>query len=78
MYNDQKANGALIRENQNANNKVQQKHKNITGLKLRFTVTEKRKLREVVRKRGKVPLYPYSTPKIQNCEIVDWLNGVLL
>ena len=39
--------------------KVQKKYKNITGLKLRPTVTQKRKLREVVRKRGKVPLYPY-------------------
>ena len=29
------------------------------GLKLQPTVTEKRKLREIVRKRGKVPLYPY-------------------
>ena len=42
---------------------VQKKHKkNITGLKLRPTVTQKKKLREVVRKRGKVPLYPYSHP----------------
>ena len=39
--------------------KVQKKHKNITGLKLRPTVIEKRKLRKVVRKRGKVSLYPY-------------------
>ena len=29
------------------------------GLKFQPTVIEKRKLREVVRKRGKVPLYPY-------------------
>ena len=33
-----------------------------TGLKFRPTITEKRKLREVVRKRGKVPLYPYFHP----------------
>ena len=33
-----------------------------TGLKLRPIVTEKRKLREVVRKRGKVLLYPYFHP----------------
>ena len=39
--------------------KVQKKHKNITDLKFRPTVSEKKKLREVVRKRGKVPLYPY-------------------
>ena len=32
------------------------------GLKLQPTVTEKRKLREVVRKRGKVLLYPYFHP----------------
>ena len=32
------------------------------GLKLRPTVTEKKKLREVVRKREKVPLYPYFHP----------------
>ena len=38
--------------------KVQKKPKNITGLEIRPTVTEKRKLREVERKRGKVPLYP--------------------
>ena len=62
MYNEQKANGTLIRENQNANNKSQKKHKNITGLKLRPIVTEKRKLREVVKKRGKVSLYPYFHP----------------
>ena len=42
--------------------KVQKKHKNITDLKLRPTVTEKRKLGKVVRKRGKVPLYPYFHP----------------
>ena len=33
-----------------------------TGLKLQPTVTQKTKLREVVRKRGKVPLYPYFHP----------------
>ena len=42
--------------------KVQKKHKNITDLKLRPTVSEKKKLREVVRKRRKVPLYPYFHP----------------
>ena len=42
--------------------KVQKKHKNITSLKLRPIVTEKRKLREVVRKGGKVTLYPYFHP----------------
>ena len=42
--------------------KVQKKYKNITGLKLRPTVSEKRKLREVVKKRGKIPLYPYFHP----------------
>ena len=62
MYNEQKTNGALTRENQNANNKNVEKCKNITGLKLRPTVTEKRKMREVVKKRGKVPLYPYFHP----------------
>ena len=43
-----------------------------TGLKLRHTITKKRKLREVVRKKGKV------SPKVQNRENVDWLNGLLL
>ena len=42
--------------------KVLKKCKNITGLKLRPTVTKKRKMREVVRKRGKVLLYPYFHP----------------
>ena len=42
--------------------KVQKKHRNITGLKLRPTVTQKQKLRKVVRKRGKVPLYPNFQP----------------
>ena len=42
--------------------KVQKKHKNITSLKLRPTVIEKRKLREVVRKREKVPLYLHFHP----------------
>ena len=49
-----------------------------TGLKLRPTVTRRRKLREVVRKRGKVLCIHISTPKLWNCEIVDWLNGLLL
>ena len=64
MYNEQKANGALTRENQNAYNKSAENHKNITGLKLRLTVTQKKELREIVRKRGKVPLYPYFHPQI--------------
>ena len=42
--------------------KVQKKHKNITGLKFRPIVNEKRKLREVVRKRVKVLLYSYFHP----------------
>ena len=42
--------------------KVQKKHKNIVGLKLQPTIIKKRKLREVVRKRRKVPLYPYFHP----------------
>ena len=42
--------------------KVQKKHKNVTGLKDRPTVREKRKMRKVVRKKGKVPLYPYFYP----------------
>ena len=42
--------------------KVQKKHKNITGLKFRPIVNEKRKLREVVRKSRKVPMYPYFHP----------------
>ena len=41
---------------------VQKKHKNITSLKLRPTVTQKKKMRKVVRKREKVPLYPYFHP----------------
>ena len=56
--------------------KVQKKHKNITGLKLRPTVSKKRKLREVMRKRGKVPLYPYFPLMLQNYENVSWLNGL--
>ena len=59
--------------------KVQKKHKNITSLKFRPTVTWRRKLREVVRKRGKVPLYPYSPPppspntsKLQELTLVEW------
>ena len=42
--------------------KMQKKYKNITGLKFRPTVSEKRKLREVVRKKEKIPLYPYFYP----------------
>ena len=57
---------------------MQKKHKNITILKLRPTVTKKRKLREVVRKRGKIPCTHISTPKVQNCENVFWLSGFLL
>ena len=139
MYNEQKANVLWQERIKMLITKVQKKHKNITGLKLRPTITKKRKLREVVRKRGKVPLYLYfhpqaselwdcwlaewafalkfqvygknmvqqvwnfdpqsprrgnwgmswgregrfpytniSTPKIRNCEIVNWLNRLLL
>ena len=50
----------------NGLNKSAEKHKNIKGLELRLIVSEKRKLREVVRKsvrkRRKVPLYPYFHP----------------
>ena len=42
-------------------NKMQKKY--TTGLKLQPIVSEKRKLREVVRKRGKVPLYPFFHPQ---------------
>ena len=62
MYNEQKANGALTREIKMLIMKVQKKHKNITGLKFQPTVTQKKKMRKVVRKRGKVPLYPYFHP----------------
>ena len=37
--------------------------KKYTGPKFQPTVSEKRKLREVVRKRGKHPLYPYFHPQ---------------
>ena len=63
MYNEQKTNGILTRENQNACNKSAENHKNITDLKLRPTVIEKRELRQVVRKRDKVPLYLYFYPQ---------------
>ena len=58
--------------------KVQKKHKNIIGLKFRPIVTQKKKLREVMRKRGKVPLYPYFTPKLRNCENVSRFSGFWL
>ena len=44
-----------------------------TGLKLRPLVTEKRKLRGVVRKKGKVPLYPYF--HLPSFRIVRLLTG---
>ena len=46
-----------------------------TGLKLRPTVTWRRKLREVVRKRGKVPLYLYfqpQAPELWDCWLAKW------
>ena len=63
MSNEQKANGVLTSDNQNACNKSAENHKNITDLKLQPIVTEKRELREVVRKRENVPLYPYFHPQ---------------
>ena len=39
MYNENKANGALTKENQNDYNKSAKNHKNITSLKLRSIVT---------------------------------------
>jgi len=53
-------------------------HKKYTGSKLGPTLSEKRELREVMRKRGKVPLYLYFHPKFWNCENVSWLNEFLL
>ena len=50
--------------------KLQKKDKNITSLKFQPTVSKKRKLREIVRKREKVPLYPYFHPyasKLREC-----------
>ena len=47
-----------------------------TGLKLRPTITEGRKLREVVRKREKVPLYPYFHPqasKLWDYWLTEWV-----
>ena len=41
MYNENKANGALERENQNAYNKSAKNHKNIKSLKLQPIVTQK-------------------------------------
>ena len=41
MYNENKANGALERENQNAYKKSAKNHKNIKSLKLRPIVTQK-------------------------------------
>ena len=41
MYNENKANGVLARENQNAYNKSAKNHKNIKSLKLRPIVTQK-------------------------------------
>ena len=50
------------------------KHGSI-GLQLRPTVTRRRKLREVVKKRGKVPLYPYFHPQaseLWDCWLAKW------
>ena len=55
---------------------MQKKHRNITGQKFWPTVSKKRKLREVVRKRGKVPLYPYFHPygsKLWECFLPQWV-----
>jgi len=38
-------------------------HRNITSPKFRLTVSKKKKLIEVVRKREKVSMYPYFHPK---------------
>ena len=46
-----------------------------TGLKFQLTVTRRRKLREVVRKSKKVPLYSYfhpKTPELWDCWLVKW------
>ena len=58
--------------------KVQKKHKNITGLKLQPIVTEKRKWERLWGRDGRFPYTHISTPKVQNCENVSWLNGFLL
>ena len=49
--------------------------KKYRGPKLRPTVSENRKLREIVRKKGKVPLYSYFHPQTQElweCWLVEW------
>ena len=56
----------LQERNRNAITEIQENvekvHRNTIGPKPRPTVSEKRKLREIVRKRGKVPLYSYVHP----------------
>ena len=78
MYNENKTNGALARENQNAYNKSAKNHKNIKSLKLRLIVTQKGNWERLWGRGGRFPSTHISTPKFRNCEIVDWLNGVLL
>ena len=53
-------------------------HKNNIGPKLQPIISNKRKLKEIVKKRGKVPLYPYFHPLTLDCENVSWLDGLLL
>ena len=50
-------------------------HKNIISSKIQLTINEKKKLRKVMRKRGKVPLYPYFHPqssKLSEYLLVEW------
>ena len=78
MYIEQKANGALTRENQNANNKNAEKCIKTIRPKLQLIVSEKKKLREVVKREGRFPYIYISTPKLWNCENIGWLNRFLL
>ena len=52
------------------------KKKDYRDPKLWLTISQKRKLREVMEKRGKVPLYPYFHPqvsKLWECILVEWV-----
>ena len=63
MYNEQKAISALTREKSKCHKyKYKKMLKEYTGTKVGHPVNEKRKLREIVRKRETVSLYPYFHP----------------
>ena len=79
MYNEQKINGALIREKSKCHNWNTRKCRKSTQVR-NFNPQSARKgnWERLWGKEGRFPYTHISIPKLQNCKNVSWLNGLLV